>query len=197
MNSYKIITDKDDIILKKKDNKIKLETKKKVLLPCNIIELIENLEIYNLFKLLNDKIINKCKILKNDTNKDANKDVILFLNNIMKNEDDNEDNEEDEDENEDEDLNKNFYITFTNIINKKDKNTIILTGKKNHVSLEKKGWKKIEIDNISIYINLIGDELEIKLTFEYIGKKIPIYAENTLGLVFRKIIKNLILYYSN
>ena len=180
MNSYKIITDKDDIILKKKDNKFKLETKKKVKLPCDIINLVENLEIYNLFKLLNDKLINKYKIIKNN----LDTDILLCFNNII--------NEDDDDNSDD-----NFYITFRNTITKNDINSILITGKKNHISLDKEGWKKIAIDNILISINLIKDELEIKLNFEYIGDKIPIYAENTLGLIFRKIIKNLILYYSN
>ena len=182
MSTFKILTDKDDIILKKKDNKFKLETKKKVKQPCNIIELVENFEIFNLFKLLNEKLISKCKIIK----KNSNSDVILFLNNIMKDNDD--DFGEDSDE--------NFYLTFTNSVFKKDDKTIILTGKKNHISLDKDGWKKIEIDDITISIKLLGDELEINLSFEYIGEKMPIYAENTLGLIFRKIIKNLVLYYS-
>jgi hypothetical protein len=182
MSTFKILTDKDDIILKKKDNKFKLETKKKVKLPCNIIEIVENLEIYNLFKLLNEKLITKCKIIK----KNSNSDVILFLNNIMK---DNDESDEDSDE--------HYYLTFTNSVLKKDDKTIILTGKKNHISLDKDGWKKMEIDDILISINLLGDELEINLSFEYIGDKMPIYAENTLGLIFRKIIKNLVLYYSN
>lgn len=182
MSTYKILTDKDDIILKKKDNKFKLETKKKIKLPCNIIELAESLEIYNLFKLLNEKIINKCKIIKNN----SDSDIILCLNNIMEDEEDENDNESDE----------KFYLSFTNTINKKDADSIVLIGKKNHISLDKEGWKKIEIDDIIIIINLSDSELEIKLSFEYIGEKMPIYAENTLGLVFRKIIKNLILYYS-
>jgi hypothetical protein len=188
MSTYKILTDKDDIVLKKKDNKFKLETKKKVKLPCNIIKLAENFEIYNLFKLLNDKLISKCKVIKNnsDTNLDSNKtaDILLCLNNIFK---------EDDSDNSDE----NFYLTFTNSILKKDDNTIILSGKKNHISLDKNGWKKIEIDDMTLCVNLYGDELEINLNFEYIGEKMPIYAENTIGLIFRKIIKNLVLYYSN
>lgn len=190
MSSYKILIDKDDIILKKKDNKFKLETKKKVKLPCNIIELVENLEIYNLFKLLNEKLISKCKIIKNN----STTDILLCLNNIMADE---EYDDKNSDENSDEKSDEKFYITFTNEINKNNHNSITITGKKNHISLDKDCWKKIQIDNILISINLFGDELEIKLSFEYIGEKIPIYAENTLGLIFRKIIKNLVLYYSN
>ena len=181
MDNYKILTDKDNIILKKKDNKFILETKKKVKLPCDIINLVENLEIYNLFKLLNEKLISKCKIIKNK----SNSDVIICLNNIIKNSD------------EDDGSDENFYITFTNNLNKKDPQTIVLDGKKNHINLNKEGWKKIEIDNVLIQVNLIQDELKINLSFDYIGEKMPIYAENTLGLVFRKIIKNLVLYYSN
>ena len=185
MSTYKILTDKDEIILKKKDNKFKLETKKKIKLPCDIIELAENSEIFNLFKLLNDKLISKCKIIKNN----QNSDIILFLNNLMKSDDSDETDESDESD-------KNFYLSFTSEIVNKEKNSISLEGKKNHKSIDKEGWKKIEIDNIKFLINLIDDELEIKLSFEYIGEKMPIYAENTLGLIFRKIIKNLTLYYS-
>ena len=47
MSHYKIITEKDNIILKKKDNKFKLEAKKKIKLPCDIINQIENFEIFN------------------------------------------------------------------------------------------------------------------------------------------------------
>lgn len=184
MSTYKTVTNKDDIILKKKNNKFKLETKKKIRLPCNIIELAENSEIFNLFKLLNDKLINKCKTMKNN----KNYDVMLFLNNILETENSDESNDN---------SNKNYYLSFTSNVINKDKNSITLEGKKNHKSIDKDGWKKIEIDNIIFYINLINDQLEIELTFEYIGEKMPIYAENTLGLIFRKIIKNLILYYSN
>lgn len=192
MSSYKILTDKDDIILKKKDNKFKLETKKKVKIPCDIIKLAENFELYNLFKLLNEKLISKCKIINNssNTNADSNTfksaDILLCLNNILKNEDDDSD-ESDE----------NFYLTFTNSILKQDDKSILIGGKKNHISLDKEGWKKIEIDDISLQINLVGNELEINLSFKYIGEKMPIYAENTIGLIFRKIVKNLVLYYSS
>ena len=185
MSTYKILTDKDDIILKKKDNKFKLETKKKVKLSCNIIELVESLEIYNLFKLINDKLISKCKIIKKNSTENTNTDIILCLCNIMKDEEDNNDYDSDE----------NFYLSFTNTVSKKDANTITLTGKKNNIKIDKEGWKKIEIDDILIHINLSDGELEIKLSFEYIGEKMPMYAENTIGLVFRKIIKNLVLYY--
>jgi len=186
MSTYKILTDKDDIILKKKDNKFKLETKKKVKPQCNIIKLAEDFEIYNLFKLLNEKLISKFKIIKNNSDSNLNKtaDILLCLKNILK-----DDESDDSDE--------NFYISFTNSVLKKNDNSIILTGKKNHISLDKEGWKKIDIDDITLTINLIEDELEINLNFEYIGEKLPIYAENTIGLIFRKIIKNLVLYYSN
>jgi hypothetical protein len=178
MSSYKILTNKDDVVLKKKDNKFKLETKKKVKLPCNIINLAENFEIFNLFKLLNEKLISKCKIMNinSSTNLDKTADILICLNNILK---------------------KNYYLSFTNYILKQDDKSILLHGKKNHISLDKDEWKKIDINDITLQINLSGDELEINLSFEYIGDKMPTYAENTIGMIFRKIIKNLVLYYSN
>jgi hypothetical protein len=186
MNNYKIISDKDNIILKKNDNKFKLDSKSKVKKKCNIIELAENYEIYNLFKLLNEKLIHKLKIIKKDNSEKKNEvDIIIFFNNIMKNDEDSDDED-----------NKNYYISFTNIINKKSENSITLLGNKNHISIDKDNYKKMDIDNISLNIDLVNDELEINLSFEYVGEKILIIMENTLGLVFRKIIKNLILYYS-
>lgn len=184
MNNYKIISNKDNIILKKNDNKFKLESKSKVKKKCNIIELAENFEIYNLFKLLNEKLIHKLKIIKKDNSDKKNEaDIIIFFNNIMKDNDDSDDD-------------KNYYISFTNIINKKSDNLITLIGNKNHISVDKENYKKMDIDNILLNIDLVNDELEIKLSFDYVGEKILIIMENTLGLVFRKIIKNLILYYS-
>lgn len=192
MNNYKIISDKDNIILKKNDNKFKLNSKSKVKKKCNIIELAENYEIYNLFKLLNEKLIHKLKIIKKDNSDKKNEaDIIIFFNNIMKNDEDSEDSEDSND-----DDNKNYYISFTNIINKKCENSITLFGNKNHISIDKENYKKMDIDNILLNITLVNDELEINLSFEYVGEKILIIMENTLGLVFRKIIKNLILYYS-
>jgi hypothetical protein len=185
MSIYKIITDKDDIILKKKDNKFKLEAKKQVKIPCNIISLAENLEIYNLFKLLNEKIINKCKIIKNT----SDSDVIIFLNDITTIDNENADEENSE-------TNKNLYITYANNIIKKNENSICLNGKKNHIKIDKDEYKKIEIDDIILNIDLINSDLNITLKFNFIGEKIPIYAENTIGLIFRKIIKNLLLFYS-
>ena len=183
MSNYKIITNKDDILLLKKDNKFKLEAKKKIKLPCNIISLTENLEIYNLFKLLNEKIITKCKIIKNTNDSD----ILLCLGNFS-------DNNDDDNSNENSDIEIN-YITYTNNIIKNNDNNITLIGKKNNIKIDKPDYKKLEIDDILLNIELINSELNIKLKFSYIGNKMPIYAENTIGLIFRKIIKNLLCYY--
>jgi len=184
MSNYKIITDRDDIILKKKENKFKLEAKKQIKIPCDIISLAESLEIYNLFKLLNDKIITKCKIMKNTDSFD----ILLCLSNLLKNDNDAESDSSDSDE-------KNFYITWATNTKKISDNNIILEGKKNSITIDKEGWKKIEIDDIFLSIEIVGSELNIGLKFTYIGEKMPIYAENTIGLIFRKIIKNLLTYY--
>ena len=187
MSNYKIILDKDDIVLKKSDNKFKLEAKKEIKIPCDIISLTESLEIYKLFKLLNDKLITKYKIIKNTSDSNSNSDVLLCLKNFLKNEEDSDD---------DDDNNENLYITYTNFIKKTNNNNITLEGKKNNIKIDKTGWKKIEIDDIILNIEIIDSELVLKLKFTFIGDKMPIYAENTTGLIFRKIIKNLLAYYS-
>jgi len=174
MTHYKIITEKDNIILKKKDNKFKLEAVKKVKLPCGIIDLVENLEIYNLFKSLNEEMVYKCKIYK----KDNNSDVILYIKNFLN----------------DYYLDENYYITFSNKVNRIDQNHIELLGTKNDII--KDGYKKLDIDNIHLDIKLVDSELNIKLKFNIVEDEMPIYIENNIGLVFRKIIKNLIKHFS-
>ena len=203
--TYKTIIDKDDIILMKKENKFKLEVTKKVNLPCDIINLTENLEIYHLLKLLNDKLITKCKIIKNtnepdefninpsanvnpNPNPNANSDILLCFNNFFKNKDDSDSDSES--------IDKNFYITYTNYITKIGNNNIKINGKKNFIRIDKDDYKKIEIDDILLHLELNGSELNIKLKFNYIGDKMPIYAENTIGLIFWKMIKNLSAYYA-
>ena len=184
MSNYKIILDKDDIVLKKKDNTFKLEAKKNVKFPCKIIDMVESMEIYNLFKLLNEKIVSKCKIIREPSKEP---EILLCLKNFM-NEDDESVDEDDE----------NYYITFTNRIIKNSSTSISVDCIKNNTIINKDGWKKIEIDNMQMNVELMEEtsELVIKLKFTYIGDKMPIYAENTIGLIFRKIVKNLMGYFS-
>ena len=156
-------------------------------MPCNIIELVENLEIYNLLKLLNENLIHKYKIIKNN---DSN-DIILFLSDISNN---NTNSDSDSEQNE---KSKKYYISFTDKITKISSNEIIINGLKNDIKVNIDDYKKLEIDNILIYFKIVNLELQILLKFNYIGEKIPIYIENLIGLIFRKIFKNLIKYYSN
>jgi hypothetical protein len=174
MSHYKIITDKDNIILKKKDNKFKLEANKKIKLPCDIINQIENYEIFNKLKLLNEDMLYKYKII----NKDECINIILYIKNFLN----------------DYYLEENYYITFTSKINKINDNHIILTGTKNDI--DKDGYKKLQIDNIYMEIQLVNNELNVKFKFNTIEDEMPIYIENNIGSVFRKIFKNLIKHYS-
>ena len=191
MSDYKIITDADVIILKKKNNKFKLEAVKKIKIPCNIIELVENLEIYNLLKLLNENLIHKYKIIKNNDNND----IILFLSDISNNETNSDSNSESESESNEK--SKKYYISFADKITKISSNEIMINGLKNDIKVNLDDYRKMEIDNILIYFKIVNSELQILLKFNYIGEKIPIYMENLIGLIFRKIFKNLIKYYSN
>lgn len=191
MSDYKIITDADGIILKKKNNKFKLEAVKKIKIPCNIIELVENLEIYNLLKLLNENLIHKYKIIKNNDNND----IILFLSDISNNETNSDSNSESESESNEK--SKKYYISFADKITKISSNEIMINGLKNDIKVNLDDYRKMEIDNILIYFKIVNSELQILLKFNYIGEKIPIYMENLIGLIFRKIFKNLIKYYSN
>lgn len=190
MSEYKIITQAEEIVLKKKGNKFKLEASKKIKLPCNIIDNVENLEIYNQLKLLNENLINKCKIIQDEKNNET--DIIIFLNDIIANPDNETDSDSDE-----QDKQKKYYISFTNDINRISLNEIKVEGKKNSIKINLEDYKKLEIDNIFINFKITSkSELQIIFKFNYIGEKIPIFVENTVGLVFRKIIKNLLKYYS-
>lgn len=190
MTEYRIITEADEIVLKKKGNKFKLEACKKIKLSCNIIDSVENLEIYNLLKLLNTNLIHKCKIIKDDKNNET--DIIIFLNDITTNVNLEMDSDSDE-----LDKQKKYYISFTNNINRISLNEIRVEGFKNSIKVNLDDYKKLEIDNIFINFKITSkSELQIVFKFNYIGEKIPIYMENTIGLVFRKIIKNLLKYYS-
>jgi len=186
MSSYKTIINKDNILLEKKDNKFKLEASIKVKLPCNIINLTENLEIFNLIKLLNNKIITKCKIITNSNNIDS--DIILCFNDNLQNV--NSDSSDDLNN-----LIKIYYITFSINIKKNNDNNIILLGKKNNITINKCNYKKIEIDNILFNIELVNSELNIKLKFIN-NTKVPIYAENAIGFMFFNFIKKLLVYFS-
>ena len=183
MSSYKTIIDKDNIILKKKDNKIKLESTANIKLPCKIIEMVETLEFYDLLKIVNEKLINKIKILKNENNIN---DIIIFLNDLSSNIDD-----DDDDENE----KYNYYITFTNKIIKNNEDSISINGSKNNVTVNLENYKKLNIDNISIKFDIQDSKLLIILKFEF-EDKIPIYLENTIGLIFRKMFCNINKYFS-
>lgn len=192
MTEYKIITEADEIVLMKRDNKFKLEASKKVKIPCGIIKSVENLEIYNLLKLLNETLIHKCKIMQDD--KDNQIDILLFLNDISGNL---KKTDSDSDSDENNTREKKYYISFTNSIKKINLNEIRVEGKKNSIKVNLDEYKKLEIDNIAINFKITSkSELQILFKFNYIGETIPIYMENTIGLVFRKIIKNLLKYYS-
>ena len=70
-------------------------------------------------------------------NKDDSTNVILYIKNFLN----------------DYYLEENYYITFTNKINKINDNHIILTGTKNDI--DKDGYKKLHIDNIYMEIEYI------------------------------------------
>ena len=105
-------------------------------MPCNIIELVENLEIYNLLKLLNENLINKYKIINNNNNND----IILFLSDISNNET-NTNSDSDSDSNETE-KQKKYYISFTDKITKINSNEIIINGLKNDIKVNLDDYKK-------------------------------------------------------
>jgi hypothetical protein len=238
MTEYKIITETDGFVLKKKDNCFKLEASKKVSFPCDVIEIIERFEIYNLLKLLNENIITKTKIIYQDQTNKSNPDILLFFNNIFqenkddededeededKDDEDEEDEDKDDDENDDENYykssssglyfndketnketnkkinkkTKKYYVSFNNEINKISKREIKVFGKANNIKIDLDTYKKIEIDNILLHVKLNSkSELQVLFKFNYVGEKIPIYVENTIGLLFRKLFKNLITWYS-
>ena len=174
MDKYKIISNIDNIELKKNNNKYKLNFITTVDKSCNIIDIIKQHKLYELLFLLNKDLIKS----QNTTNcSDNNEDVLMVLSNFS-------DNSDDED-----DQYNNFYISITNNI-KISKNNIEIKGNKNNFVLNDKTYQKFEIDNLNINLNFINDDkIEVYLSFKYIGVKLPIYVEEIIGHFFSKILR--------
>ena len=174
MDKYKIISNIDNIELKKKNNKYKLNFITTINKSCNIIEIIEKNKIYELLFLLNKDLIKSQNITNCSNN---NQDVLIVLSNLSDNDDD-EDNQY-----------NNFYISISNntIITK---NNVEIKGNKNNFVLNDKIYKKFEIDNLNINLNFINtDKIEVELSFKYIGETLPIYAEDIMGHFFLKVLR--------
>ena len=182
MDNYKIISNTDNIILKKNNNnKYKLNFITTVNKSCNIINIIEQNKLYELLYLLNKDLIKSQQTTNCSNNSE---DILIILNKLNENNDDADDDQ----------YNK-LYITSTNNI-KIHKNTVEIKGKKNNFMLNDNTYKKFEIDNLNINLNLLNDgKIEVELSFKYIGEQLPLYIENIIGFFFKKILCRLKLYF--
>ena len=174
MEEYKIISDSNNIILKKKENKFKLQFATKVKKNCNIIEIIKENKLYELLYLLNKDIVEeyKCKKISDK------EDEIVFIMNKL---------DEDDDGTE-----KNYISINNSIIVEKNKAYII--GKKNNYISKKEDYKKFDVDNFNLKFHLKDEILELEMSFYYVGNKIPKFIEDLMGRFFKKILHRLKLY---
>jgi hypothetical protein len=167
MSHYKIISESKDIMLLKKNNRFKLQINAKVKVPCDILEIIENNSFFNMLAKISGDMINKCMI--EQTENDNKTNIYLVLKEL----------DEDEDE--------KLYISFTNKIKRIAHNNIIIIGKKNNLTVNQPHCKKIEIDELLINVILDGDKLHIKLKVLYVGEQLPVFSDNIIGYVFKKL----------
>ena len=172
---YKIISESEGMMLAKKDNKFKLEINSKVEKSCNILKMIDNNTFFDLLTKINPDILKETRIELDENDKT---NIYLILNEL----------DEDEDE--------KLYISFTSKIKHIDTNDIIIIGKKNELRIDDPNYKKIEIDNLLINVKLVDNMLSIKLKILYTGKQLPIFSENMIGHMFKKIFKRLLQYYN-
>ena len=180
MDQYKIISDSNNIILKKKNNKYKLNFTTTINKSCNIIEIIKEHELYELLFLLNKDLIKSYKI----NNCSDNSEEIVFIINKL-----NDDDDDDSD-----DLYNKLYISISNII-KINKNNVQIKGTKNNFLLNDSTYTKFPIDNLNINLILSNDKIELELSFLYIGEKLPIYIEDLIGFFFKKVLLRFKLYF--
>jgi hypothetical protein len=175
MLHYKIIAEDNGIILLKKNNKFKLDIKSRVNISCDILTRINNNTFYDLLTKINNDTLKECRVKSIDNEKT---NIFLVLNEI----------DEDEDE--------KLYISFTNKIKYKSEDNIIIIGTMNNLIINEPNYKKIDINNLLINVKLVDDKLSIKLKVLYVGEKLPIFSENMIGHIFKKLFKRLVLYYS-
>ena len=177
MSYYKVISESDDIKLLKKDNKFKLELDTQVSESCNLIKLINKNLFFDLLSKISPKILKEYRIEPHEEEGKSN--IFLILNEL----------DEDEDE--------KLYITFTQKIKQIGKSDVVIVGKNNNIILEGEDNKKVEIDDLVVNVKLIDNRLCIKLKVCYTGKKLPVFSDNIIGHVFKKMFNNLILYCKN
>jgi hypothetical protein len=178
MDKYKVLVEKENIKILKKQNKIKVEINSELENGEDLLSTFENLSVFDIIGTLNTDLIERVKI---DKDNNDNNYVILVINNINNNEDYECENKS--------------YLAFSIGVHEKTDTSIKLVGNKNSILINKDHYEKIDIDKITIRFNLIGNKisLEIKVKYEY--NTIPIYTENILGYILCKIFKRLLGHY--
>ncbi len=177
MDKYKILVEKDNIKILKKQNKIKIEINSEVNSQIEFINSFNDFSFFNLIGTLNTDLIERVKI---DCDNDKNH-VIIVINNI--------------ENNDDYDYETKSYLTFYIEKIYTSDSSIKLIGKKNSTIINKDYYEKIDIEEICINLNLVGKNIFLEIKVKYLYNTIPIYTENILGYVLCKIFKRLINHY--
>jgi len=189
MQDYEIIIQKENLLLLQKNNKIKLEIKSKVKSNCNVIDDIKSNLFYKILYKLNEDLIDKIKIINKVDNLDNidSQDITIFLKSLYNNGDsDSDDND------------KKYYITFDSkiIYDNNNINYICINGEKNLNQIEKSDYKKINVENIFIKINVENDILTLKMKIITSQNTMPIYVITLFGKIITKMFNRLLKYYN-
>lgn len=172
-SDYKLVSKNDDIVMKKKDNKYKLEFESKIKTYDKLMEIIKKQKFYELLYLLNKDIIESYEgTLKSDKNFDT-----LLTFSII------EDDEYDEFD--------KYYIRMNNNMEiEEHSKKIIVTIKGTGMEYKTKDYVKINVDDLKTKISIDKEkmEIDIKLTFKFADKKMPTHIEKSVSLFFNKVI---------
>lgn len=172
-SDYKLVSKTDDITMKKKDNKYKLEFESKIKSYDKLMEIIKKQKFYELLYMLNKDIIESydSKMIS-----DTEFNTLLTFSIV----EDDEFNEFDK-----------YYIKMSNLMEiEESSKKISVTIKGKEEDHKTKDYVKINIDDLKTKISIDREkmEIEIKLTFKFAEKKIPTHIEKSASLFFNKVI---------
>lgn len=176
-SDYKIISNSDDIIIKKKEDKYKLEFVSDIKNIDSFIKIISTHKFFELMYLLNKDLIDNFKFdAINSTDSE-----LLYTLSIM------DDDEYDE-------FDKYFIKTNNQMeIRENNSNNFICKIKsKSDSDFKYKDYKKIYLEDmvISVDINKKKSKCELSLSFKFKEKQI-IHIENVLSMLFKKVLYRL------
>lgn len=176
-SEYKIISNSDDILIKKKEDKYKLEFVSDIKNIDSFVKIISTQKFFELMYLLNKDLIDTFKF---DAPNSTDSELLYTLSII-------EDDEYDEFD--------KYFIKTTNKMEIKEDDPSKFSCKikgKSDSDFKYKDYKKITLEdmNVIIQIDKKKSKCELGLSFKFKDKQI-VHVENMLSMLFKKVLYRL------